>query len=41
MINSQVGEKDLVSGIDKWWLGGYSTTHKAINMNRKRIQERS
>ena len=39
--DSQVDEKDLVSGIDKRWLGGYSKTHKAINMNRKRIQERS
>jgi len=35
-----IDEKDLTSGIDKWWFGEYSPTPEALKINQERIQER-
>jgi len=37
---SPIDEGDLKKGIDSWWFGEYTPTQKAIEINRKRIQDR-
>lgn len=36
----QVERKDLIEGIDSKFLGGYTVTQQAIQLNRQRIAER-
>jgi hypothetical protein len=37
----QVSRKDLLEGLDKDWLGGYSVTQQGLELNRQRIKERT
>lgn len=36
----QVSRKDLIEGIDTKFLGGYTVTQQALEINRKRINDR-
>ncbi len=35
-----IDKNSLVSGIDKWWFDDYNPTPEAVEINRKRINER-
>jgi hypothetical protein len=35
-----IAREDLEQGIDKWWMGDYTPTPQAIEINRQRINER-
>lgn len=35
-----IDKEQLVSGIQQWWFGDYQPTQEALEINRKRINER-
>lgn len=37
---NQIPDNDLISGIDKFWLGDYTPTLEAIEINKQRINDR-
>lgn len=37
---NQIPDKELISGIDKWWFGDYTPTPEAIKINQQRVNER-